>query len=291
MSRYHYPLTGFSREPSLAMIGRRLLIPVVCVLLGACGKSLGGYPYHENTPTLVGPTTSSHDDKTVYMDLIRQMQQQGAYYASLAHIDAYKQRFGTTAELKRRQADALRETDQWEAARSIYLGLLGSDQAAAAWHGLGLIAVHDGQDDQADQALLKASQLEPVNAAYLSDLGYARLCAGRFAAARDPLAMAAELEPANSKVIANLALWALLNGDAVRADAIMQRGSLPPSSRDDIHRLAVQMASRKPSISATTKPVSHTTSSPVNSSAQGADVPAGMLQRFTSSTANYEARP
>jgi Flp pilus assembly protein TadD len=272
---------------------RWLLAVSACVLLAACGKTLGGYPNHAPTASLVAPSASAHDDKTVYMDLIRQMQQQGAYYASLAHIDAYRQRFGATPELRRRQADALRATGQLDAARTIYRSLLSGDQAAAAWHGLGLVEAQSGNALSADEALLKATELEPVNPAYLSDLGYARLCEGQTATAKDPLAMAAELDPTNAKVIANLALWAMLTGDTTRADAIMQRGQLPPDSQNDVRRLAVQLASRRQYGTTSVNPPS--TLSPgakqPGSAAANTNVPPSMLQRFTTDATAYEARP
>jgi len=273
-----------------ASLPRWMFIGTACMLLAACGKTLGGYPNHTSTASLVAPSNSARDDKTVYMDLIRQMQQQGAYYASLAHIDAYRQRFGSTPELLRRKADALRATGQLDVARTLYRSLLNGDQAAAAWHGLGLVEAQSGHAIAADDALLKATELEPVNAAYLSDLGYARLCDGQTASAKDPLAMAAELDPTNAKVIANLALWAMLMGDSARADAIMQRGELPASSQDDVRRLAMQLASRRTHASTSTTRPTATTSS-ANEAAGGTDVPASMLKRFTTDATAYEARP
>lgn len=280
------------RMPSTLLL-RGAAVLVACTLLAAC-KTTGGYPNHAPSASLAPPGPSAREDKSVYMDLIRQMQQQGAYYASLAHIDAYRQRFGDTPELRRRQADALRATGQLDAARTLYRDLLNGDQSAAAWHGLGLVEAQAGNASIADQALLKATQLEPVNASYLSDLGFARLSDGQVANAKDPLAMAAELDPTNNRVIANLALWALLNGDATRADAIMQRGSLSPDSREDVHRLAMQLASRRthaalatPAGSAATAMNSPTTT---GTAARG-DVPASMLQRFTTDANAYEARP
>ncbi|WP_109127225.1 Flp pilus assembly protein TadD [Dyella sp. C11] len=271
----------------------RLVIALVgCLLLAACGKTLGGYPNRAPTPSLVAPGANARDDKTVYMDLIRQMQQQGAYYASLAHIDAYRQRFGDTPELRRRQADAFRATGQLDAARTIYRGLLNGDQAAAAWHGLGLVEAQSGNASAADVALLKASELEPVNAAYLSDLGYARLCNGETASAKDPLAMAAELDPTNAKMIANLALWAMLTGDNTRADAIMQRGQLPVETQNGVRQLAMQLAARRPRTAASS---SQPTAAPMNVANTPANantnVPASMLQRFTTDATAYEARP
>ncbi|KAG0926630.1 hypothetical protein G6F60_015025 [Rhizopus arrhizus] len=75
------------------------------------------------------------------------MQQQGAWYASLAHVDAFRQRYGDRPALRLLQADALRETGQADAAIALYRELSTGPQAAAAAHGLGLIAAH--RDDAA----------------------------------------------------------------------------------------------------------------------------------------------
>jgi Flp pilus assembly protein TadD len=257
--------------------------------LAACGKTLGGYPNHAVAPTLVAPSTPSPNDKTTYLELIRQMQQQGAYYASLAHIDAYLMRDGNPPELGRLEAEGMRETAQFDTSRSLYQGLIGSNQSAAAWHGLGLIAATIGQNDLAEQNLLKAVELEPVNAAYLSDLGYARLCAGKIVAAREPLAKAAELDPNDVKVISNLSLWALLNGDDAQANAIMQRANLSQATRDGVRRLAIQLQSSKRVADATSP--ARAPGTPSGSSEPLSAFPGCMLDRFGSTTATSEARP
>ncbi|MBE1160822.1 tetratricopeptide repeat protein [Dyella acidiphila] len=217
------------------------LIAAACVLLAACSTFRNGFPNHPQAPSLEDPARPSTDSKAMYLDLIRQMQQQGAYYASLAHIDAFRLRYGDPPELQRLQGDALRETGQGEAAAKVYQGMLHGPQAAAAWHGLGLIAANDQRYAEAEKNLRQATQLEPINVTYLNDLGYARLTAGNVAAAHQPLAEAAELEPANTKVVSNLALWASLQGDDAQADAIMQRANLPAATRDAVRKLAMQM--------------------------------------------------
>jgi Flp pilus assembly protein TadD len=231
----------------------------------------------------VEPGTSAHDNKDVYLQLIRKMQQQGAYYASLAHIDAYRLRYGDPPELRRLQADALRETGQGDAAVPVYRGLLHGDQAAAAWHGLGLIAAADGEHAQAEEDLQKAVDLEPINAAYLSDLGYARLCAGQVAAAREPLAKAAQLAPGDIKAVSNLALWALLDDNPQQADDIMQRAKLPQATRDAVYRLATQLraapAAASPATAATAT-TDHAMPRRVSVAAGLTGIPGGVLDRF-----------
>jgi Flp pilus assembly protein TadD len=212
-----------------------------CMGLGACSTLRNGYANHAPAPSLEQPDKPATDSQAMYLDLIRQMQQQGAYYASLAHIDAFRLRYGNPPALQRLQAEALRETGQDDAAAKVYQGMLRGSEAAAAWHGLGLIAAGHHQFGEADDDLLRATRLEPINVTYLNDLGYARLEAGGVGTAHQPLAEAAELEPANVKVVSNLALWASLSGDDAQAEAIMQRANLPPATRDAVRKLALRM--------------------------------------------------
>lgn len=288
----------------------QLLLAAATLLLGACGIR-DGYPNHAIAPSLEGPGTAPHDDKDVYLQLIRKMQQQGAYYASLAHIDAYRLRYGDSPELRQLQADALRETGQGDAAVPIYRSLLHGDQAAAAWHGLGLIAAAANQQTEAEQDLARAVQLEPINAAWLSDLGYARLRAGQVAAAREPLSMAAQLAPDDIKAVSNLALWAILDNQPQTADGLMQRAQLPQATRDAVYKLAAQLrtsiadnaataaaaaATTATAIATTTAAVSTADSTPAGNYPHRVPVPngipGGVLDRFGStSSSNSGANP
>jgi Flp pilus assembly protein TadD len=284
----------------------RLLLATTTLLLAACGIR-DGYPNHTVAPSLAGPGTASHDNKDVYLQLIRKMQQQGAYYASLAHIDAYRLRYGDSPELRQLQADALRETGQGDAAVPIYRSLLHGDQAADAWHGLGLIAAAANQQGEAEQDLAKAVQLEPINAAWLSDLGFARLRAGQIAAAREPLSMAAQLAPDDIKAVSNLALWAILDNQPQTADGLMQRAKLPQATRDAVYQLAAQLraSAATTAAAATTATTTATaaTSTADNTPAGGYPhrvpvpnaingIPGGVLDRFGSPTSsNSGANP
>ncbi|MGN6237923.1 Flp pilus assembly protein TadD [Dyella sp.] len=266
---------------------------IACFLLCACGRTLGGYPRHDLQPSLAAPAAPVNSDRTMYLGLIRKMQQQGAYYASLAHIDAFRLRFGDSPALRRLEADALRETGQRVAAQSIYQGLTEGTEAAAAWHGLGLIAAAEGRHAEAVQDLLKVVQLEPANVAYLSDLGYARLCSGDIAGAHEPLAEATELDPANVQAVSNLALWATLSGNESGAEEIMQRADLPQATRDAVRRSAWQLrAARSGSAANAGSPESAGAGVASPAAARPvAGIPGGLLDRLGSSTPAYKARP
>jgi Flp pilus assembly protein TadD len=293
------------RKPAVV---RALFVLSSGLLLNACATRLGYLDHAQPSFTQDSPVSAT-ESRTMYLDLIRQMQQQGAYYASLAHIDAYRQRYGNTPELFRLQADAFRGTGQTEMASKLYESLLDSDQAGPAQHGLGLIASARGENDQAEQALSRAVQIDPLNVTYLGDLGYARLQSGRLSAALEPLAKAAELAPDNVKAVSNLSLWMLLSGNYAQANAMMQRAALPQPARDEIYRLAVQLRSPpqalRPAADATllaetsrqhtprqqaSPPQEAGRAQPALSS-QVVGIPGSMLERFDSTPPSSEVHP
>lgn len=227
-----------------------LLLLATLALCSACGGARNAY---RPDPLSLAPLEAPpQDDKRMYLDLIGQMQRQGAYFASLAHVDAYRQRYGDSPALRLLQADGLRETQQVDAARSLYTSLANGPQGAAAWHGLGLIAARAGDAAQAEAGLARAVQLQPLNTDYLGDLGFARLRAGQLDQAREPLAKAAELAPGNVKANANLAVWALLRNDTAMAEQIMRSAALPATAREEVQRLAQQL--RQPALASAITP-------------------------------------
>ncbi|WP_447781836.1 Flp pilus assembly protein TadD [Stenotrophomonas riyadhensis] len=217
-----------------------LLFALVAVA-GGCSSTT---PKYLRAPSLAAPEPAPQDSRNAYLELIERMQQQGAWYASLAHVDAFRQRYGEPPALRLLQADALRETGQADAAIALYRDLSSGPQAAAAAHGLGLIAARRDDDAGSEQALAQATQLQPLNTSYLGDLGYARLRAGRFEQAREPLAKALELSPGNAKATANLALWAVLRGDTATAERLAQQANLNEETRNSIQQQAAQIRSR-----------------------------------------------
>ena len=280
-------------KADLMKIKALLLIVVAPALLAGCGGNRAAYKQPPVDPTLV---EAVEDDRGMYLGLLKQMQQQGAYYASLAHVDAFRQRFGDSPELRILQANALRETGDDATATTIYRGLTKGPQAAPAWHGLGLIAAAARDHAGARLALDNAVRADPLNVAYLGDLGFALLQAGQVEPARAPLAQAAELGPDNIRAISNLALWALLSGQATTAESMMQRANLPPSTRNEIYRLAQALrqpvAAAIPAASPASNASSFAAQQPATSSSPVPRPPSSMLDRFSpSSTTSQEVTP
>ncbi|MQR01398.1 tetratricopeptide repeat protein [Glaciimonas soli] len=242
---------GIPREPDVAA-GQffPLSVVFVAVLLTGCGTNSAKVNAQQNEAAQLRQAAEEKaptpDNKGMYLGLIRQMQEQGLYFASLAHIDAYEQQNGSTPEIQRLRADALRETRQSAAADATYRTLLSSSEASAAWHGLGLLAAQHGDYKAAAASLREAAKREPTNPVMLSDLGYALLRSGDIATARVPLAQAAELAPDNRKMIGNLALLLLVSGDAEKARTVMEKGALSADSRATVYRVAAEIGQQQP---------------------------------------------
>lgn len=175
------------------------------------------------------------------LSMIAEAQRQERYFASLAYIDAYQQKFGADSRVAVMRADALRQTGQTAASEQAYRALTHGAQAAEGWHGLGLIAGGRGQFDQAADDFARAARLAPMNARILGDLGYARLRAGDLNGARVPLGQAAELAPENGRVLANMAVLLLVEGDPVKAQRLMDQAQLGDEARGQVQRLASEI--------------------------------------------------
>ncbi|VVE19583.1 Beta-barrel assembly-enhancing protease [Pandoraea iniqua] len=218
------------------------------VMLAGCASKGGGYGAPSAAALMraqqddeAKAKTAAPDTKELYLSMIREMQERGAYFASLAHIDQFRIQYGNSPDVDILRADALRETGQPDAAEATYRTLLASPVAAAAWHGLGLVAAQRKDYAGATQALREAVSRAPTEPFYLSDLGFAQLCNGDAAGARVPLAQAAELKPDSRKVLSNLAVYLLVTGERARADQMMTQAKMPPATREAIDKLATDI--------------------------------------------------
>ncbi|RQO34666.1 pilus assembly protein [Herminiimonas sp. KBW02] len=191
------------------------------------------------------------DNKQVYLDMIKKMQERSLYFASIAHIDSYQKTYGTSPEVQRLYADALRATGQDDSAEKQYRALLNGTEAAAAWHGLGLLEAQRGSSAKAISNLRVSSRLDPTNALVLSDLSYALLADGDNNAARIPLMQAVELAPGNRKVISNLALFFMLSGDEAKAEALMKEAKMSSEVRAEILKRQESITKGKPKSAST----------------------------------------
>ncbi|MFL9871562.1 tetratricopeptide repeat protein [Paraburkholderia megapolitana] len=220
------------------------VVALVLALLGACSaQGYGVGPQAERQAMMQqADRTPAPDTPGMYLGLIDRMQQQGLYFASLAHIDAYEKQYGVSPDTIVLRADALRMTDQPAASAASYTQLLQTPLAARGHRGLGLIAGESGDFPRAVQQLQQAAQLVPTDASTLSDLGYAELRTGDVSAARVPLMKAAQLEQSNQKIISNVVLFLLADGQSKQAQALMTQQKMSPDLRAAIRIDAAKVA-------------------------------------------------
>ncbi|WP_287495679.1 tetratricopeptide repeat protein [Pandoraea sp. CB10b_02] len=264
------PQTRWIGAPRARRTGRaavNALLGALCAAaLSACGgPRIGGYGAPSAAALMQAQQNDeAHaraarpDSRELYLSMIRQMQEQGSYFASLAHIDQFRIQYGSAPDIDILRADALRETGQPDAALQAYGALLDGPQAAAAWHGTGLVAAQRKDYAGAARALREAVSRAPTEAFYLSDLGFALLCSGDASGARVPLAQAAELRPDSRKVLGNLAVYLVVAGERSRADEMMAQAKMPQATREAIDKLAAdiraQMAARRAAAQASLRP-------------------------------------
>ncbi|AJK46150.1 tetratricopeptide repeat protein [Burkholderia plantarii] len=228
------------------------------------------------------------DTPGMYLGLIDRMQQQGLYYASLAHIDEYEKQYGATPDTRLLRADALRATSQLDAGEQAYTQLLNTPLAARGYRGIGLIAGARGDFTRAARLLEQATLLAPTDAAALSDLAYARMRAGDPGGARVPLMKAAELDHRNPRIMSNVALFLMASGHPEDAQGLMDQQRLTPQVRAEIRDDAARVTAAQRMRQLTVVPPGPADASrpagpgaaPIASN-EGFDLAAPLLQRFS----------
>jgi Flp pilus assembly protein TadD len=218
------------------------------LVLAGCAGPKGQYPAAAEAQQRMAAEAASTqkgitsiDTQATYLKLVEQMQADGLWFASLAHIDALEQRWGVSPESSRARADALRQTGEGARSEETYRRLMGTPLEAAGYHGLGLLAGARGNYAEAVRLLKEAQRRNPADAVLLSDLGYASLRAGLVAEARLPLMQALQLKSDNPQAQANLALYLEVTQQRAQADALMEAKRMSPATRAAIRESAQQL--------------------------------------------------
>jgi Flp pilus assembly protein TadD len=229
---------------------RACALSAAILALAGCAGPKGQYPAAAEAQQRMAAdaaatqkNSASIDTAATYLKLVEQMQLDGLWFASLAHIDALEQRWGVSPESSRMRADALRQTGEGASSEAAYKRLIGTPLEGAGYHGLGLLAGARGDYPQAIALLKEAQRRNPTDAVLLSDLGYASLCAGLVEQARLPLMQALQLRSDNPQAQANLALYLEVTQQKAQADALMDAHRMSPETRAAIRESARQLGS------------------------------------------------
>lgn len=181
-------------------------------------------------------------DPDVYLQLIARLQGKGLYFASLAHLDVFDQRWPGNAKALLLRADALRETGYQDMAAALYQSLSNGPLSAGAHHGLGLIAAQKGDLNAASSDLSLANKLAPTDAAILNDLGYVQILQNKLDDAGFSLHKATELDPGNLRAGSNLALYYILAHKPDQAREVMEWYKLSDTRKTEIYEKAAGLA-------------------------------------------------
>jgi Flp pilus assembly protein TadD len=229
---------------------RACALSAAILALAGCAGPKGQYPAAAEAQQRMAAeaaatqkNSASIDTAATYLKLVEQMQLDGLWFASLAHIDALEQRWGVSPESSRMRADALRQTGEGASSEAAYKRLIGTPLEGAGYHGLGLLAGARGDYPQAIALLKEAQRRNPTDAVLLSDLGYASLRAGLVEQARLPLMQALQLRSDNPQAQANLALYLEVTQQKAQADALMDAHRMSPETRAAIRESARQLGS------------------------------------------------
>jgi tetratricopeptide (TPR) repeat protein len=224
------------------MRGGKLLPAVLpALLLVACNTQ----PKHDPPPQQDGIDDKPLHLKTeeIHVELIQQMLDKGQYYAALAHIEEAK-RAGSSDQLRLLEADARRHLGQTAQAETLYRGLLATQFAAAAYHGLGILYA-DTDLDAAIGNLQRAVERAPTNVDFRNDLGYALMTAGRYTEAMPELSTAAELAPAQTRSRKNLIILMILVGNENAAMRLRDDAGVSPEGMRQLRDTATTIRNRQ----------------------------------------------
>ncbi|CAM5207788.1 hypothetical protein CDEF62S_00963 [Castellaniella defragrans] len=187
------------------------------------------------------------------LNRVREARRDERYFAVVAYARQYIRQYGHAPELDALYAEGLMETGQEAQSQALYASLVNTKFAAQAYHGLGLLAARAHRNAEAVKELSRAVSLQPANAVYLSDLGYAQLLLGDLDGAGLSLGQAAELAPDDARTLSNMAVLLLLRNQSANADALMHKAGFQDDARQRIYALAAKLR-QEPSAAAPVAP-------------------------------------
>lgn len=161
----------------------------------------------------------------IYLGVVNGLIQQGRYEAAIAFLDQYRVSQAPNPRYQLLRGNALTGAKRYAEAIAAYQVAINSVFAAQAYSGLGRTAAAQNHWDAAAENFRRASLLDPSNAAYLNNLGYAKLHQdwkpGTLDAAETDLKRAYELNPDSATIRNNLILAANLSKDKGRVSQLL----------------------------------------------------------------------
>lgn len=181
------------------------------------------------TPTIMGaPMTARHEppapeasmtpaaQSDLYLGIVDGLIRQRRYEAAIAFLAKYQKSQALTPRYHKLAGDALSGAGRTDEAIAAYRQTLSSAFAAQSYNGIGRALSASGNWVGAAENFHQAATLDPANAVYLNNFGYAQLKQDFRGPALAPvvseLQRAHELDPDSDLIRANLALALALSG-------------------------------------------------------------------------------
>jgi Flp pilus assembly protein TadD len=183
-------------------------------------------PQWAAAPTADPPAASfgKTAEADLYLGIVDGLIRQGRFEAAIAFLDQYKASQAPSPRYQLLRGDALLGAKRLDEAAMAFGAAAASTFVAQAYGGLGRVAAARGDWTGAGDNFARASALDPANASYLNNEGYARLHQqgpSQAAAAMADFKRAYELEPQSSTIRNNLILAANRVGDQVQLSRLL----------------------------------------------------------------------
>jgi len=201
------------------------------LLLTGCATAshetgLSGAP--DMDPALTPPAQAE-----LYLGVVDGLIRQDRYEAAIAFLAKYQKSQALTPRYHKLAGDALSGAKRFDEAITAYRQLLKTALAPQAYNGIGRALSAQGRWPQAAENFRQAAILDPSNAGYLNNFGYAQLKQDFKGADLAPviseLRRAHELDPQSDLIRDNLALALSLSG--AHAQFLTFLGTIPDAGR------------------------------------------------------------
>ncbi len=208
---------------------KNALLIVTALLLSACSSQ----PQLAITPVTGGEQCyqEATKERSVRLDLIRQLAEEGQHYSALAHLEREKFDSDGAHFLV---AESLRRTGQLDLALSQYKLVKKGCLRALGHLGTGKILAVQGHLSKAIPELKTARDLLPTDANIRNDFGFALLANGDFKTAQQEFVTAIQLDKNHAVAVRNLVLSLILSGDTKMAWTVAEHHKIPTEDFQDL---------------------------------------------------------
>lgn len=217
----------------------RLSILAWLLLVSACAHEpqMANGDATENAQILPAQAQSE-----LYLGVVDGLIRQERYEAAIAFLAKYQKSASLTPRYHKLAGDALAGAGRTEEALAAYRLALDSDMAASAYNGMGRALSARGRWADAAEDFRQAATMDPANAIYLNNFGYAQLKQNYRGPALAPvvseLQRAHELDPGSNLIRDNLALALALAGRRTELQALLD--AIPaPDHREQVADFSV----------------------------------------------------